>query len=69
LAVEILLEQKQVLGIVDSKEEALDMKNAKDVTEFKAWQKQQGIAPSNILLAMERSLQLQYGVQKAAKAL
>jgi hypothetical protein len=41
LAVEILLEQKQVLGIVDSKEEALDMKNAKDTTEFKAWQKQQ----------------------------
>jgi len=69
LEVEILLEQKQVLGIVDGTEEAPDAKNAKDATEFKAWKKQHGIARSTILLAMERSLQQQYGVQKDAKAL
>jgi len=66
LEIEILLEQKQVLGIVDDKEEAPD---TKDGTEFKAWKKQHGIARSTILLAMERSLQQQYGVQKDAKAL
>jgi len=66
LEVEILLEQKQVLGIVDGTEEAPD---AKDGTEFKAWKKQHGIARSTILLAMERSLQQQYGVQKDAKTL
>jgi len=66
LEIEILLEQKQVLGIVDGTEEALD---AKDGTEFKAWKKQHAIARSTILLAMERSLQQQYGVQKDAKAL
>jgi len=66
LEIEILLEQKQVLGIVDGTEEAPD---AKDATEFKAWKKQHGIAWSTILLAMERSLQQQYGVQKDAKAL
>jgi hypothetical protein len=66
LEIEILLEQKQVLGIVDGTEEAPD---AKDGTEFKAWKKQHGIARSTILLAMERSLQQQYGVQKDAKAL
>jgi len=69
LEVEILLEQKQVLGIVDGTEEAPDAKNATDTTEFKAWKKQHGIARSTILLAMERSLQQQYGVQKDAKAL
>jgi len=37
LEVEIHLEQKQVLGIVEGTEEALDAKNATDVTEFKAW--------------------------------
>jgi len=66
LEVEILLEQKQVLGIVDGTEEAPD---AKDRTEFKGWKKQHGITRSTILLAMERSLQQQYGIQKDAKAL
>ena len=66
MEIEILLEQKQVLGIVDGTEEAPD---AKDGKEFKAWKKQHGIAWSTILLAMERSLQQQYGVQKDAKAL
>jgi len=66
LEIEILLEQKQVLSIVDGTEEAPD---AKDGTEFKAWKKQHGIAQSTILLAMERSLQQQYGVQKDAKVL
>jgi len=66
LEIEILLEQKQVLGIVDGTEEAPD---AKDGTEFKAWKKQHGIARSTILLAMKRSLQQQYGIQKDAKAL
>jgi hypothetical protein len=69
LEVEILLEQKQVLGIVDCTEEAPDAKNATDATEFKVWKKQHGIARSTILLAMERSLQQQYGVQKDTKAL
>jgi hypothetical protein len=64
LEVEILLEQKQVLGIVDGTEEAPE-----DATELKSWKKQHGIARSTILLAMERSLQQQYGVQKDAKAL
>jgi hypothetical protein len=35
LEIEILLQLKQVLGIVDSTEEALD---AKDGTGYKAWQ-------------------------------
>jgi hypothetical protein len=64
--IEILLEQKQVLGIVDGTEEAPD---TTDATEFKVWKKQHGITLSTILLAMERSLQQQYGVQKDAKAL
>jgi len=64
LEVEILLEQKQVLGIVDGTEEAPE-----DATELKSWKKQHGIARSTILLAMERSLQQQYGVQKDVKAL
>jgi len=64
LEVEILLEQKQVLGIVDGTEEAPE-----NTTELKSWKKQHGIARSTILLAMERSLQQQYGVQKDAKAL
>jgi len=66
LEIEILLEQKQVHGIVDSTEKAPDVT---DGTEFKAWKKQHGIARSTILLAMERSLQQQYGIQKDAKAL
>jgi len=57
---------RYILGIVDGTEEAPD---AKDGTEFKAWKKQHGIARSTILLAMERSLQQQFGVQKDAKAL
>jgi hypothetical protein len=64
LEIEILLEQKQVLGIVDGTEEAPE-----DATEPKSWKKQHGIARSTILLAMDRSLQQQYGVQKDAKAL
>jgi len=62
--VEILLEQKQVLGIVDSTEEAPE-----DATELKSWKKQHGIARSTILLTMERALQQQYGVQTDSKAL
>jgi hypothetical protein len=56
LEVEILLEQKQLHGIVDGTEEAPNSKNAKDVTEYKAWKTQHGIARSTILLAMEWSL-------------
>jgi len=66
LEIEILFEQKQVLGIVDGTEEAPD---SKDRTEFKARKKQHGIARSTILLAIERSLQQQYGVQKDPNAL
>jgi hypothetical protein len=64
--IEILLEQKQVLGIVDGTEEAPE--NQK-LEEYKEWKKQNGIARSTILLAMERPLQQQYGVQKDAKEL
>jgi hypothetical protein len=66
LELKILLEQKQVLGTVDSTEEAPD---AKDGTEFKEWKKQHRIAQSTIILAMEWSLCQQYGVQKDAKEL
>jgi hypothetical protein len=66
LEIKILLEQKQVLTIVNGTEEA---PNAKDRTEYKAWNKQHGITRSTILLAMERSLHQQYGIQKNAKAL
>jgi hypothetical protein len=66
LEIEILLEQKQVLGIVYGTEQA---PAAKDGTEFKVWKKQHGLTRSTILLAMERSLQQHYGVQKDAKAL
>jgi hypothetical protein len=66
LEIKTLLEQKQVLGNVDSTEEAPD---AKDWTEITAWKPQHCIPRSTILLAMERSLQQQYGVQKEAKAL
>ena len=66
LEIEILLAQKQILGIVNRTEETPD---AKDGTEFTAWRKQHGIARSTILLAMEWSLQQQYGVQKDAQAL
>jgi hypothetical protein len=52
LEVEILLEQKQVIGIVDGTEEAPE-----DATELKSGKKQHGIARSTILLAMQRSLQ------------
>jgi len=63
--IEILLEQKQVLGIVDGTEEAPEKKSK----EYKEWKKQHGVACSTILLAMERPLQQQYGVQKDPKAL
>jgi len=66
LEIEILLEQKQVLGIVEGTEEAPD---AKDGTRCKTWQKQYRIERSTILLPMERPLQQQNGVQKDAKAL
>jgi len=66
LEIDILLEQKQVLSIVNGTEQAPD---TTDTTEFKAWKKQHGIARSTVLLAMERSLQQQYGVQKDAMAL
>jgi hypothetical protein len=66
LQVEILLEQKQILGIVNSTAEAAATTNR---TEFKEWKTQHGIARSTILLAMERSLQQQYGVQKDTKVL
>jgi hypothetical protein len=69
LAVEILLEQKQVLGIVNGTEEEPDAKNAKDATEFKAWKKQHPITRSTILLTMERSVQQLYGVKKDANEL
>jgi len=64
--IEILLEKKQVVAIVDGTEQTTD---TMDATELKAWKKQPGLAWSTILLAMERSLQQQYGVQKDAKAL
>jgi len=64
LEIEILLEQKQVLSIVDGTEEA-----PADAIELKAWKKQHAITWSTILLAMERSLQQQYGVQKDPNAL
>ena len=66
MEIDILLKQKQVLGIVGGTEEALD---AKDRTEFKAWKKQHGIAQCTILIAMERSLLQQNVVQLDAKAL
>jgi hypothetical protein len=66
LEMEIVLEQKQVLGIFYGTEEAPD---AKDGAQFKAWRKQHGIARSTILHAMEWSLQPQYGIQKDAKVL
>jgi hypothetical protein len=49
LEIEILLEQKRVVGSVDGTEEAPD---AKDGTECTAWKTQHGIAKSTILLAM-----------------
>ena len=64
--IELLFEKKRVLGIVQGTEEAPDAKNG---TECEAWKKQHGIAQSTILLAMGRSLQQQYGVQKEAQAL
>ena len=64
LEVEILLEQKQVPGIVDGTEEAPDAKNGMDATKFKPLKKQHGIARLPILLALERSVQQQYGVQR-----
>jgi len=59
LEIVIFLEQKQVLSIADGTEESPD---AKDATELNARKKQHGIVRSTILLAMERSLQQQYGV-------
>jgi len=61
---EIFLEHKQVLGIVDGTEEAPE-----EATELKSRKEQQGIVRSTILLAMERSLQQQYGAQIDNKAL
>jgi hypothetical protein len=64
LEVEILLEQKQGLSIVDGIEE-----EPEDATEVKSWEKQHEIGRLTILLAMMRSLQQQDGVWKDAKAL
>jgi len=64
LEVEILLEQQQVLSIVEGSEEAPEA-----ATELKSWKKLHRIVRSTILLAMESSLQQQYGVQKDTKAL
>jgi hypothetical protein len=69
MEVEILLEQKQDLGIVDSTKEAPDANNVQDATEFKAWKNQHGITRLTILLGMGRSLHQQYCIQKDAKAL
>jgi len=66
LEIDILFEQKQVLGIIDGTEEAPE---ATDASEFKAWKKWRGIVLSTIFLAMERSLHQQYGIQKDAKEL
>lgn len=66
LEIKILLEWKQLRGSVNCTKESPD---ATDGTEFKSWNKQHAIARSTILLAMKRSLQEQYGVQKDAKAL
>ena len=63
---EILLEQKQLLDILDSTEEAPDVK---DGTECKALKEHHRIAWSTIPLAMERSLQQQYGIQNDSKML
>jgi hypothetical protein len=65
LEIEILLEQKQVIIIVNSTAEAPD---AQDGTEFTAWKKQHEIPWSTILLAMERSLQRQNSVSEDTKA-
>jgi hypothetical protein len=48
LEIKILVEQKQVLGIVDGSEEAPE-----DATELKSLKKQHGIAWSTILLPMQ----------------
>jgi hypothetical protein len=64
LEVEILLEQKKVLSIVDHTEEAPE-----EATELKSWKTQHGIVWLNILQAMARSLEKQFGIQKDAKAL
>jgi hypothetical protein len=66
LVTEILLEQKQLLGIVDSKEKAPDVKAGR---ECKAEKEQHQIAWLTILLAMKWSLQQQYGTQNNAKVL
>jgi hypothetical protein len=64
--IQILFEQKEVLGIVDGTEEAPDVE---DRTEFQPWKKQHGIAQSTILLVMERPLPQHYGIQNDAKAM
>jgi Holliday junction resolvase-like predicted endonuclease len=56
LEIDILMEQKQVLGSVNVSEEAPDVM---DVTEFETWEKQHDIVQSTILLAVKRSLQQQ----------
>ena len=66
LEIEIHLEQKQVLGIVNGTHETLE---AKDRTEFKALKKQHQTAQLTILLAMEPSSLQQYHVQNDLTAL
>ena len=66
LEIEILSDQKQILGIVKSTEKALHPKGAR---EFQAWRKQYGIAWSTIFLIVERSLLQLNDVWNDAKAL
>jgi hypothetical protein len=56
LEIDILMEQKQVLGSVNGSDEAPDVM---DATEFETWEKQHDIVQSTILLAVKRSLQQQ----------
>jgi hypothetical protein len=62
----ILLEQRQVLGSVNSTDEVPD---AMDGTEFTAWIKHHLIAQWTIFLVMATTLEQLYSSQKVAKAL
>jgi hypothetical protein len=64
LEVEIVLEQKQVLGSGNGTEEVPD-----DAKELELSKMQHGIAQSTIHLPMERLLDPQHGIQKKVKAL
>jgi hypothetical protein len=64
LEVDILLEQKQDLSIVDGTDEA-----QVNTPDLKRWKKQPRIARWIILPTMERSLQLQYGIPYGTQTL